>query len=341
MPDNHVGVDAPAAVRDCGAMGSDYADAADLLRSATDVTLLAHVNPDADALGSALALALALKKLGKRTRVSFGSPDIVPESLRSLDTDGLLVPASEVPAAPATLVVLDCGSDRRLGPLIDRVTATRAAGGRVLVIDHHVGTPRFGTDHILDSSAVATAVLVLALLDELEVPLDPAIATCLYAGVLTDTGFFRRATGATHRIAARLLDEGVDAEALSRRFDEHPFAWLRMLATVLGRAELVPEAAGGRGLVHTAVHLSDLVGVSMDDVEGVVDLVRSSSEAEVAAVAKELEQGVWTVSLRAVGDFDVRAVAASLGGGGHRLAAGFTAHGSAEDVLASIKRALG
>ncbi|HVK22891.1 MAG TPA: bifunctional oligoribonuclease/PAP phosphatase NrnA [Actinokineospora sp.] len=321
-------------------MGSDLANAAEVLRSATDVTLLGHVNPDADALGSALALALGLRTRGARVRVAFGAPDSISDSLRALDPADLLVPAAEVPEAPATLVVLDCGSERRLGPLANRVAATKAAGGRVLVIDHHVDTPLFGTDHVLDEQAEATAVLVAALLDELGIPLDADMATCVYAGVLTDTGSFRRAKPSTHRLAARLIEAGARPDAIARSFDEHPFEWLGMLSTVLGRAQRVPDAAGGLGLVYAVVTIDDLAGLRPEDVEGVIDLLRATADAEVAAVAKELEPGVWTVSLRAVGAVDVRAAAVRLGGGGHRLAAGFTAHGSAEDVLVAIKTAL-
>ncbi|NUT53209.1 MAG: bifunctional oligoribonuclease/PAP phosphatase NrnA, partial [Saccharothrix sp.] len=121
-------------------LSADLAEAARVLSAATDVTLLAHVNPDADALGSALALGLALHRRGAVVRVSFGAPDEVPETLRSLDVAGLLVPASEVPAAPPVLVALDTGSVGRLGPLADRVSTA----GVVVVLDHHVSNPRFG-----------------------------------------------------------------------------------------------------------------------------------------------------------------------------------------------------
>src|SRR3954470_23153539 len=106
----------------------DLADAAALLRTATDVTLLAHVNPDADALGSALALGMALHRRGVQVRVSFGMPGDVPESLRTLDVAGLVVPAAAVPAACGLLVVLDTASKSRLGQLADRVNATVEAG---------------------------------------------------------------------------------------------------------------------------------------------------------------------------------------------------------------------
>jgi phosphoesterase RecJ-like protein len=316
---------------------ADLRAAADLLRTATDVTLLAHTNPDADALGSALALGLALHKRGATVRVSFGPPAGMPESLRSLDPHGLVVPAESVPANPELLVALDAASAARLGWFSDRI----ARSGAVLVIDHHASNTRYGTHHVVDETAEATAVLVLAVLDELGEPLDTDIARCLYAGLVTDTSSFRRATPETHRIAARLIEAGVDPNGLGRELlDSHPFAWLPMLARVLGRAVLEPDAAEGHGLVHTSVTLGDMVGVRVEEVESVVDVLRTAVEAEVALVLKESEPGVWTGSLRAKSAVDVRTVAVGLGGGGHRLAAGFTANGTAEEVTDRVRAML-
>lgn len=323
------------------ALEHDLTAAAELLRTARDVTLLAHVNPDADALGSAVALGTALRRRGATVRVSFGAPEEIPETLRGLDPDGLVVPARDVPATAGVLVALDCGSQHRLGRLADRVSATTAAGGAVLVVDHHASNTRFGTHHVVDDRAEATAVLVLQLIDALDVPLDEHIGRCLYAGLMTDTSMFRRATPETHRMAARLLAAGVDAEALSKELvDSHPFAWLRMLSAVLGRAVLEPDAAGGFGLVHTVVYQSDLEGLRVEEVESVVDILRTTVEAEVALVLKEVLPSRWSGSLRAVGKVDVSAAAARLGGGGHRLAAGFTAEGWAGEVLAALRAAL-
>ncbi|HEX2130178.1 MAG TPA: DHH family phosphoesterase, partial [Actinophytocola sp.] len=301
---------------------TDLAAAAELLRDATDVTLLAHVTPDADALGSALALGLVLHRRGAAVRVSFGAPDAVPESLRWLDVAGLVVPADAVPPAAGLLVTVDCGSVDRLGRLAGRVEATVAGGGAVLVVDHHASNTRFGTHHVVDDRAEATAVLVAALLDELGVALDADLARCLYAGLVTDTSSFQRARPATHTLAARLLAAGADPEVAARElFGSHPFAFLRMLGAVLGRARLEPEAAGGLGLVHTAVRLDDQAGVRIEEVESVVDIVRTTAEAEVAAVLKQSGPSTWVGSLRAAGAVDVRAVAAHFGGGGHTLAA--------------------
>lgn len=313
---------------------ADLRVAAELLRDATDVTLLAHVNPDADTIGSALALGLALHRKGAAVRVSFGPPADVPESLANLDTAHLIVPADEVPANPELLVALDAASAQRLGWLEDRVAASK----QVLVIDHHASNTRYGTHHVVDDTAEATAVLVLAVLDEMGEALDMDIARCLYAGLVTDTSSFRRATPHTHRIAQRLIEAGVDPDGLGRQLlDTHPFAFLPMLARVLARAVLEPDAAGGHGFVHTSVTQADMDGVRSEEVESVVDVLRTTVEAEVALVLKEKTPGEWTGSLRAKSAVDVRVVAVGLGGGGHRLAAGFTAAGTADEVIARVR----
>lgn len=285
-----------------------------------------------------MAVGLALHRRGVAVRVAFGEPEVVPESLKALDTAGLLVHRDEVPAEPELLVVMDTGSLQRLGPLAGRVAAAK---GPVIVIDHHVSNTRYGTVHCIDEHAEATALIALKLLDEMDVEIDEPIARCIYAGLVTDTGGFRKAGPAAHETAARLLQTGVDAHSVTRPLmDAHPFAYLGMLSRVLAKAELDQEAAGGLGLVHAVVSLDDARGVRSEEVESVIDVVRSTSEAEVAAVLKELRPGYWSVSLRAVSRVDVREVAQVLGGGGHRLAAGFTFDGPSEQVVAALKGAL-
>src|SRR5699024_289109 len=145
------------------------------------------------------------------------------------------------------------------------------------------------------------------------------------------TGGLRRADARSLRLAADLLDTGFDgAELLRSLMDSHPVAWLSMLATVLARVELDPAAAGGQGLVHTVVRGDDATGLEFEEVEAVIDIVRTADEAEVAAVLKQEGGGHrWAVSMRSRGAVDVAAVARSLDGGGHRAAAGYTADGTA------------
>ncbi|MFE3174828.1 bifunctional oligoribonuclease/PAP phosphatase NrnA [Amycolatopsis sp. NPDC059090] len=321
----------------------DIEAAAALLAGATDVTLLGHVRPDADALGSALALGHVLHRGGARVRVAFSEPDEAPETLAWLDVDGLITPVDALPPTDGLLVALDTPTLARLGRLAPRVAAVRDAGAPVLVVDHHATNGRYGTHHVVDETAEATAILVTRIIEAMGVELDAAAARCLYAGVVTDTSGFRRASPETHRIAARLLEAGADPGEVARRIvDDHPFAWLPMLSTVLSEARLEPEAAQGFGFVHTVVRAAAAATVRLEEVESVIDVVRATREAGVAAVLKEAGPGpVWTVSLRSAGDIDVSAAAAEFGGGGHRMAAGCTAEGPAEEVLDRLREALG
>ncbi|MEV7045417.1 bifunctional oligoribonuclease/PAP phosphatase NrnA [Amycolatopsis sp. NPDC051061] len=316
----------------------DIRDAAALLASATDVTVLGHVRPDADALGSALALGRALRQRGAKVRVSFGEPDEAPETLRWLDEDGLLTHPDDLPDTEALLVCVDTPVPKRLGRLAGRVELA----GSVLVIDHHATNTFYGGCNVVDESAEASAILVFRILDAMDVELDEPIARGIYAGIVTDTSGFRRASPETHRMAARLLEAGVDAELVVRKIvDERPFTWLPMLSAVLREAELEPEVARGRGFVHAVVRVDAARTVRGEEVESVIDVIRSVREAAVAAVLKQdlANPAQWQISLRSIG-IDVSVVAAEFGGGGHRQAAGCTIAGTAEEVLAGLRAAL-
>lgn len=312
--------------------------AAELLANAPDVTLLAHVQPDADSLGSALALGIALRRRGAAVRVSFATPDAVPETLRPLDVLGLVVPPSQVPERPALLVACDAAEPSRLGDLRGRLDTARTT----IMIDHHPSNPGFGDVQVLDPDAEATVVLVHRVLAAMGgVALDIDVARCLYAGLVTDTRGFRTAGADAHRMAAELIDAGVDADALVRPImDTHPHAWLAVLGSALDRCVLEPDAAGGRGLVHTTVEEPDVSRFRVEEVDGVVDILRTAAEAEVAAVLKQVGDRRWSVSLRSKGAVDVAAAAVRVGGGGHRSAAGATLDGTARDVLDALRGAL-
>lgn len=330
---------------DSSDFASNLTDAAELLAAADDVTLLGHVSPDADALGSALALGHALRDQGATVRVSFAEPDAVPQSLRGLDTGGLLVRPKQLPPTESLLVAVDTPTAARLGWLAPRVSRTAKAGGAVLVVDHHASNEFYGTHHVVDPTAEASAVLVLRLLDEMQLPLTEPVARGLYAGLVTDTSSFRRASAETHRMAARLVEAGADPATQGRELlDDHPFAWLPMLAGVLQGARLDQDAVQGLGMVHAVVDHAAVRSVRVEEVESVVDVLRTTTEAEVAVVLKEFEPRGntrrWSVSLRAKSAVDVATVAHSLGGGGHRLAAGCRLEGDPERCLDALRAAL-
>lgn len=319
----------------------DWDGAVASLRERDEVVLACHLNPDGDALGSMLGLAHALARLDRHVVATFSQPFVVAEPLRMLPGQALLAPPASVPAAPDLLVTFDTASLDRLGDLAE--VAKRA--GEVLVIDHHASNTRFGTRHLIDPRAAATAVVVAELVDRLGVALDADIAACLYTGLVTDTGSFRYSatTPAVHELAARLLATGIRHDLIARElFDTHPFDWVPMLGEVLSRAVLDTAAVGGLGLVWTHTRCADLDrrGLGHDQVESVIDVVRTAREAEVACVCKELPGGAWAVSVRSKGQVDIGAVCVRLGGGGHRFAAGFTSHLSLDATVSALRSAL-
>ncbi|WP_422748183.1 DHH family phosphoesterase [Mycobacterium sp. WMMD1722] len=311
--------------------------AADILDSAATVSVVCHVYPDADTIGAGQALALILDHAGKSVQVSFAAPEQLPESLQSLPGGHLLVAPQDLRRDADLVVTVDIPSVNRLGALGDLVEP----GRHVLVIDHHASNQLFGTANYVDASADSTTMLVAEILDAWNKPIDKGVAHCLYAGLTTDTGSFRWATARAHRLAARLVELGVDNASISRTLlDTHPFAWLPMLSRVLGSAELLPDAVDGRGLVYAVVSHDEWRQARAEEVESIVDIVRTTRQADVAAVFKEIEPQHWSVSMRAK-TIDLTSVAGAFGGGGHRLAAGYSATGSADDVVSALRAALG
>jgi phosphoesterase RecJ-like protein len=298
--------------------------------------VVCHVYPDADTLGSGLALALVLDHAGKNVQVSFAAPADVPESLQSLPGGHLLVGPDALRRDADLVVTVDIPSVNRLGALRELADPER----EVLVIDHHASNRLFGTANFVDPSADSTTMLVAELLDAWDKPIDLGVAHCLYAGLTTDTGSFRWASARAHRLAARLVELGVDNASISRTLlDTHPFSWLPMLSRVLASAQLLPDAASGGGLVYAVVAHQEWENARPEEVESIVDIVRTTQQAEVAAVFKEIEPGHWSVSMRAK-SYDLATLASGFGGGGHRLAAGYSATGSAEDVVQALRGAL-
>jgi phosphoesterase RecJ-like protein len=290
-----------------------------------------------------LALGIGLRSMGKRVVASWGSePFEIPVAYADLPGLDLLVPASEFPTAPALLVTFDTGSVDRLGSLADRVDAA----GAVLVVDHHATNTRFGSVNVIDESAAATAVVVVELLDALRQPLTAEIAAPVYTGLVTDTGSFKYAatTPAVHELAARLLETGIRHDVISRQiWDTTSFGYVKLLGLVCARAVLEADEVAGLGLVWTAIGADDLHqwDLALSDVEGVIDVIRTAREAEVAAVVKtDPEDGLLKVSTRSKGRVDVGAVCVSLGGGGHRFAAGFTSDVSLSDTMERLRAAL-
>lgn len=300
------------------------------LRKLRRCTVVSHYNPDADAYGSALGLALSLRSLGIEVMVVNESPTTDEFSF----LPGIKEIGHELLWFDAPLVALDCGDRKRVG---DRFVPLLSRFPEVINIDHHISNDRFGTLNLVDPKASSTAEIVYRLVSSLlpSVPRDAAV--CLYAGICADTGFFRyeSTSPATFEAAAALLRCGVPgamvAECLSGNAPRSA-AVLRATA-ILGAEFLVRDTLAVSVL---RAHDFSRCGATIDDGEGIVEMLRDIRGVQIAVSIREHE-GIWRTSLRSrAGGPEVHTIAAQFGGGGHARAAGFRWRGSLEELTPAI-----
>ena len=310
--------------------------AAAAIEGASAVALACHVTPDGDALGSMLALHHLCRAAGKPSVASWPDPFVVAPHYTYLPGLDLTTKPADFPAAPEVMVTFDCGSLARLGEL----AWPAEAAGELIVVDHHATNDCYGSINVIDVDAAASAVVVRRLAARLGWSLNRDAAICLYTGVVTDTGRFQygNTTPEVFALAEELSAFDLPIAAMSRQlFEEHRFTYMRLVAEVLARAQLDVD----RRFVATWITADDLAryGVEIEETEGLIDIVRRVQEADISCVLKETPDGT-RVSLRAVNDFDVAAIALGFGGGGHRAAAGFTSDQPIPDVLEAIRASL-
>src|SRR5262245_28944508 len=301
--------------------------------------VVAHENPDGDALGSMLAMTLGLRALGKDALMYLSGSANMPAEFGFMGLDEVL---RELPAdiGERALVAVDCANGRRIGqdPAILDLAKT------VVDVDHHHDNSRFGSTNLIVADASSTAEIVRDLLWELGVQPTPDIAEALYVGLVTDTGRFQysNTTPKSFRLAAELVEAGADVHGIFRSvYETVQFAKLKLLARALDRAQLFE---GGRLLISHLVR-SDFeeVGAEEPYSEGIIDYLRQAEGAQMVALIREppSDSGGPTrrISLRSSQDeVDVSAVAGKAGGGGHRQAAGFSSEDSIEAISEFIRR---
>ncbi len=310
------------------------------LRADESFVLATHEHPDGDALGSLVAMHGLLGSLGKRSEMFIAPSDLpLPREYRMFPLDGLI---SEPPAdiGARTVVFLDCGN-------IDRNSASVLRDGANLInIDHHHDNTGFGTLNLVDPNASCTAEIVWCLMGGLGVVPGPAVAEALYVGLITDTGRFmyENTTARSHRMAAELIEAGVDPPLVYRRlYEGMPEGKLTLLGTAL--ASMRRFDAGE--LTIARLSAEDFRSAEAEDSysEGIIDQLRALEGTKVAALVRELSSGERAgqhkISLRATDDdVDVSVIARAQGGGGHRRAAGFTTAMSEQDLLAFLREAI-
>lgn len=310
---------------------STTTEVAAALRGASSVVVCAHVNPDGDAIGSVLALALALNEIGVPAIPTLADEAPAPRTYAFLPGFETLRPATGLDA-PEVFVSLDTPNFSRLG-VAEPVARTAKT---LVVIDHHPDNAGFGTLNLCDSTSASTSQLVWRLLPELGVAADSAISTCAYVGLVTDTGRFQysNATARSHRDAADMIDVGVDVNAVYERlYEERSPAGIALIGRVISRITL----ANGGDVAYSWITDDDLIelGAGPEETENLIDSVRTLGGISVAVLMKEGD-GETRANLRAKANVDVAQVARSFGGGGHVRAAGFTFAGSMSQLLPQL-----
>jgi len=298
--------------------------------------MLGHVHPDADVLGTLLALGLALEARG--WQVTYGGPHLPPGLLAFLPGVDRYRQLASLDGPFDVAVLTDCPNPQRAEGLIDQA---RRAAKIIVNIDHHPDNRRYGDVNWIDTSAAATGEMLYELLTALGAPLTPGIATNLFTAIHTDTGSFRysNVTTRTFTIAAALVAAGARPEIISESLYEKraPDA-LRWLGEALTRVEISSD-----GRLGWLALPAEVVPERIVESEELVNYPRSVASVRVACLLRERD-GQVKVSLRGKGDVDVQRIAAQFGGGGHVNAAGCTVRGPLPEatrvVLAAARRAI-
>lgn len=316
---------------------SDTRDAAiaairDAIVSRHRFVLSSHARPDGDAIGSQLALALALDALGKD--VTIVNRDPVPGPFRSFPGVDRVRVAERVDEVFDAAIVLECGA-------LDRTGVDGLQRSFLINIDHHAGNTAFGAVNWFDGSAAACAEMVFDLIQALGAPLTPAIATHVYVGILTDTGSFHFSSisARTFDICRQLVDAGVDPPRVARTvFDNNTLGRLKLFGAVLSSIQLAEE--GRVAVLHIDRAMAQEAGGTYEDTEGLINLPLTVREIKASVFFKEIGTAEYRVSLRSKGAIDVALVARQFGGGGHRNAAGCGVSGTLDECRGRVLAAL-
>ena len=302
-------------------------EVAEKLKAAEKILITAHVHSDGDALGSALGMWLALRQLGKDAQVYID--DELPSNLAFLPHfDAIKRPAAGEKFDADLLLVLDTAVDR-IGCIRQMTDAP------ILNVDHHVTNKSTENDLYLESDAAATCEIDVEILHELDVKITPDMATCIYTGIATDTGFFNYSStkAKTFRAAAELVECGAQPNFVSEQTEKRTLNDVKVMTAALQTVEIY---FGGKV---AGMFIDSELEKIVDTTEGLVDLIRVIDTVDVAFLLRCQEKNICRVSLRSK-NTNVSDIARKLGGGGHIRAAGCTLYMNFEDAKKTLIQAL-
>ena len=292
-----------------------------------------HINPDGDALGSALAFKLILDRKGIDSDVSFDIKGNVPSNLNHLPIELIMDKPKE---NYDSIYVFDCGNSERLGDLEDLALNAN----RVIVVDHHIN-PSFGDIQIIDSSAASTTQVLFREILSANIDIDKNIANCLMTGLITDTGRFQYSNtdNEVFEIASKLMLSGAELTSISDNiYGSIPMNAIKLQSEVLNRIELHEEEE----LVVSYVLQDDYLNynIKSSETDFLIDSIRLVKESSVALLLKEQKDKSFKGSLRSRNELDVQQIASLFGGGGHKAASGFSTNLSMEEIKNKVKNAI-
>ena len=305
----------------------------DQIKKSQSVLVVSHARPDGDAIGSLLAMGLALRGINKTVHMYNESP--IPAVYRFLPMVNKIKHNVDMENGYDTILVLDCGSIKRTGTIAPQLRKAEM----LINIDHHVTNTRYGHLHIIDPDACATSEIIYRIIKTLGLKFDCPMAKALYTGILTDTGSFRfsNTNQAAFAICAEMIENGaIPYEVAQNVYGQYSLGRIKLLNLALDSLEISPN--GKMSIMSLTQGMLDLTGTQSEDVDGIINYARRIEDVEVATLIHEVAgngrvRRQYHVSLRSDGKINVARIAAQFGGGGHANAAGF----SVEAALPELK----
>jgi len=308
------------------------------LKNRNHFLVVTHTGPDGDAIGSLLAMGLALDTLNKQITLYNESP--IPAVYRFLPSINRVVSHIDKEDYEAA-IILDCSELERVGEAAADISRIPI----IINIDHHITNTHFGDYQLIDTSACATAEIVYHMIKEMNVPIDKAIATSIYTGILTDTGSFRfsNTNRAAFAICEELVSLGIDPHTIAQHvYGAYSLGRIKLLNLALDSIEISNN--GKLSIMTVTQGMLKKTNTRPEDVDGFINYARSIKDVKVAALVQEhrYDKGQsndcsnFNVSLRSDGTVDVAEIAAAYGGGGHFSAAGFKTNSALPEIKSKI-----
>lgn len=296
----------------------------DAIRTRRRFVISSHSRPDGDSIGSQLAMAYALRALGKDVELINADP--APGPLMQFPGVSEIRIAPRVDGEFDAAIIMECGDLARTGVEgLDQFF--------VINIDHHPGNTGYGQLQWFDPSAAACSEMVFDLVRALGAPFTVEIATHIYVAIHTDTGSFHYSniTPRTFAICGEMLDAGVDPLDVARKiYDSNSMGRLKLFGTVLGTMQI--DQTGRVAIIYLDHEMARAAGGTYEDTEGVINLPLTVKEIQAVVFFKQIEGDVYRVSMRSKGDIDIGAVCKEFNGGGHKNAAGCTVTGAIDTL---------